>query len=382
MATTSLASAFCSMKAVMLARDGRGMKPRSSDLQLRAGNAPTSLKMINGTKFSYTESLKRLPDWSMLFAVITTIFSAAEKQWTNLEWKPKPKLPQLLDDHFGLHGLVFRRTFAIRSYEVGPDRSTSILAVMNHMQEATLNHAKSVGILGDGFGTTLEMSKRDLMWVVRRTHVAVERYPTWGDTVEVECWIGASGNNGMRRDFLVRDCKTGEILTRCTSLSVLMNTRTRRLSTIPDEVRGEIGPAFIDNVAVKDDEIKKLQKLNDSTADYIQGGLTPRWNDLDVNQHVNNLKYVAWVFETVPDSIFESHHISSFTLEYRRECTRDSVLRSLTTVSGGSSEAGLVCDHLLQLEGGSEVLRARTEWRPKLTDSFRGISVIPAEPRV
>lgn len=83
--------------------------------------------------------------------------------------------------------------------------------------------------------------------------------------------------------------------------------------------------------------------------------------------------------QTVPDSIFESHHISSITLEYRRECTRDSVLQSLTTVSGGSSEAGLVCDHLLQLEGGSEVLRARTEWRPKLTDSFRGIGVIPAE---
>ncbi|RWR77474.1 Dodecanoyl-acyl-carrier-protein hydrolase, chloroplastic [Cinnamomum micranthum f. kanehirae] len=145
-----------------------GMKPRRSGLQLRAGNARVSLT----TK---TERLKgdiTLPDWSKLLAVITTIFSAAEKQWTNLEWKPKPKPPHLLDDHFGA-------PYAIRCYEVGPDRSTSIVAVMNHLQEAALNHAESLGFLGDGFGETLEMSKRDLIWVVRRTHTAVERYPAW-----------------------------------------------------------------------------------------------------------------------------------------------------------------------------------------------------------
>lgn len=58
------------------------------------------------------------------------------------------------------------------------------------------------------------------------------------------------------------------------SVSVMMNMRTRRLSKIPQEVRAEIDPLFIEKVAVKEGEIKKLQKLNDSTADYIQGGWT------------------------------------------------------------------------------------------------------------
>uniref|UniRef100_Q41634 Acyl-[acyl-carrier-protein] hydrolase n=1 Tax=Umbellularia californica TaxID=3438 RepID=Q41634_UMBCA len=373
MVTTSLASAFFSMKAVMLAPDGSGIKPRSSGLQVRAGKEQNSCKMINGTKVKDTEGLKgrsTLHGWSMPLELITTIFSAAEKQWTNLVSKP----PQLLDDHLGLHGLVFRRTFAIRCSEVGPDRSTSIVAVMNYLQEAACNHAESLGLLGDGFGETLEMSRRDLIWVVRRTHVVVERYPAWGDTVEVEAWIGAAGNIGMRRHFLVRDCKTGHILARCTSVSVMMNMRTRRLSKIPQEVRGEIDPLFIEKFAVKEGEIKKLQKFNDSTADYIQGGWTPRWNDLDVNQHVNNIKYVGWIFKSVPDSIYENHHLSSITLEYRRECTRGRALQSLTTVCGGSSEAGIICEHLLQLEDGSEVLRGRTDWRPKRTDSFEGIS--------
>ena len=35
-----------------------------------------------------------------------------------------------------------------------------------------------------------------------------------GDVVQVDTWVCTSGKNGMRRDWLVRDCKTGETLTR------------------------------------------------------------------------------------------------------------------------------------------------------------------------
>lgn len=37
-----------------------------------------------------------------------------------------------------------------------------------------------------------------------------------GDVVQVDTWVAASGKNGMRRDWLVRDSQTGEILTRAT----------------------------------------------------------------------------------------------------------------------------------------------------------------------
>jgi fatty acyl-ACP thioesterase B len=35
-----------------------------------------------------------------------------------------------------------------------------------------------------------------------------------GDVVEVDTSVSPSGKNGMRRDWLIRDYKTGEILTR------------------------------------------------------------------------------------------------------------------------------------------------------------------------
>ncbi|XP_010497396.1 PREDICTED: palmitoyl-acyl carrier protein thioesterase, chloroplastic-like, partial [Camelina sativa] len=124
--------------------------------------------------------------------------------------------------------------------------------------------------------------------------VVVDKYPTWGDVVEVDTWVSQSGKNGMRRDWLVRDCNTGETLTRASSVWVMMNKLTRRLSKIPEEVRGEIEPYFVNSDPVLTEDSRKLTKLDDKTADFVRSGLTPRWSDLDVNQHVNNVKYIGW----------------------------------------------------------------------------------------
>ncbi|KAK8545212.1 hypothetical protein V6N13_066504 [Hibiscus sabdariffa] len=331
--------------------------------------------------------INQLPDWSMLLAAITTVFLAAEKQWMMLDWKPKR--PDMLIDPFGIgrivqDGLVFRQNFSIRSYEIGADRTASIETVMNHLQETALNHVRSAGMLVDGFGSTPEMCKKNLIWVVTRMQVVVDRYPTWGDVVQVDTWVSASGKNCMRRDWIIRHSKTGEILTRASSIWVMMNKLTRRLSKIPEEVRGEIEPYFMNTDPVVAEDSRKLVKLDDNCAEYVRKGLTPRWNDLDVNQHVNNVKYIGWILESTPLPILESHELSSVTLEYRRECGRDSVLQSLSAVSdhGDGNSVSLnetEYQHLLRLEEGSEVLRGRTQWRPKKSESSGNAAQIPPE---
>lgn len=116
------------------------------------------------------------------------------------------------------------------------------------------------------------------------------------------------------------------------SVWVMMNKLTRKLSKIPEEVRGEIGSFFMDSAPILEEDSRKLSKLDDKTADYIRSGLSvslhffcycyhwflfstypwccflirlhmvyfqPRWSDLDVNQHVNNVKYIGWILEVV-----------------------------------------------------------------------------------
>nr|GMD16665.1 palmitoyl-acyl carrier protein thioesterase, chloroplastic-like [Ipomoea batatas] len=275
-------------------------------------------------------------------------------------------------------GVGYRQTVVIRSYEVGPDKTATIETILNLLQETALNHVWMSGLLSDGFGATHGMMKNNLIWVVSRMQVQVDNYPIWGEVMEINTWVGASGKNGMRRDWLLTSKATGLVFARATSTWVMMNQQTRRLSKMPDEVRAEISPWFIEKQAIPEEN-------------------PPKRSDLDMNHHVNNVKYVRWMLETIPDQFLEAHQLSNIILEYRRECGSSDVVQSLcepnennnnniSVLNGFSLASGILHQgngllesltrgafsytHLLQTEGeeakSKEIVRGRTSWKRKL----------------
>ncbi|CAN4121741.1 unnamed protein product [Withania somnifera] len=241
-----------------------------------------------------------------------------------------PTKKQLVDTY--RQGVIvegaYRQTVVIRSYEVGPDKVATIESILNLLQETALNHVWMSGLLSDGFGATHGMMKNNLIWVVSRMQVQIDHYPIWGEVIEIDTWVGASGKNGMRRDWQIRSQATDLVFARATSTWVMMNQQTRRLSKMPEEVRAEISPWFINKQAIKEENPIKIEKLDD-TAKYVLSNLKPKRSDLDMNHHVNNVKYVRWMLETIPDEFLESYQLSSIVLEYRRECGGADVVQSL-----------------------------------------------------
>ncbi|RYR20452.1 hypothetical protein Ahy_B03g065579 [Arachis hypogaea] len=92
-----------------------------------------------------------------------------------------------------------------------------------------------------------------------------------------------------------------EVSLEFSGVCVIMNKLTRKLSRIPEEVRREI--CFVNSTLILEDGYKILPKLDDTTADYICSSLKPRWSDIDVNLHVNNVKYIGWILEKLPLTI-------------------------------------------------------------------------------
>ncbi|KAB1200126.1 Palmitoyl-acyl carrier protein thioesterase, chloroplastic [Morella rubra] len=358
-----------------------GMKSKSAEasggFQIKA-NADATTK-INGTEVGFVkpvlEGVKNDGNASspLLETSLKTI--PDQKQWTIPDWQPMKSdvdMDLFRSGRLDQNGLVFRQNFFIRSYE------------------SLVNHARIVGVVSEDFAVESAkpgMSKEKLMWVVKRTQVDVDRYPSWGDVVQIEGWFHLSGRNGLRRDVFFRDCETGETLAKAYSLYVLVNNQTRQLSKIPEKLRLELEPCFWDSYSIAEEDSRKLQEPGQNEADYVRAGFTTRWNDLDANQHVNNVKYVGWILESAPVKIMESHEVSKITLEYKRECGKDYVLQSLTTVSGNSvgnlgNLAVIDCQHFLGLEDGEEILRGKTVWRPKYADdsvAVRRQTQIPSE---
>ncbi|CAI9107402.1 OLC1v1006747C1 [Oldenlandia corymbosa var. corymbosa] len=283
-------------------------------------------------------------------------------------------------------GLSYKEKFIVRCYEVGINKTATVETIANLLQEVGCNHAQSVGFSTDGFATTLTMRKMHLIWVTARMHIEIYKYPAWSDVVEIETWCQSEGRIGTRRDWILKDYANGEVIGRATSKWVMMNQDTRRLQKVTDEVRDEylvfcptkLRLAFPEE---NNASLKKIAKLEDP-AQYSKVGLVPRRADLDMNQHVNNVTYIGWVLESMPQEVLDDYELESITLDYRRECQHNDVVDSLTSpeleedaaikATNGSptskQDGGESCQflHLLRLSGdGLEINRGRTEWRKK-----------------
>lgn len=299
-------------------------------------------------------------------------------------------------------GMVFREKFMIRCYEVGVNRTASIESIANLLQEIGCNHAQSVGFSNDGFATTPLMRKKRLIWVTTRMHIEMDRYPVWGDVVEIDTWFQGEGNIVSRRDWIIKMASTGEVIGRGTSTWVTMNQDTRRLSKVPEDVQAEYmqhcpsPPRY----ALPSEPSAKIPKLEDPV--HVVSHLRPRRNDLDMNQHVNNVTYIGWMLESIPAEVLKVAELSKITLEYRREVSGGEIVESMaspeaisrteeeaaaqqeassasqngavlasaappavTTAAASGAEDQLFV-HLLRLQDdGKEVNRGRTQWRTK-----------------
>ncbi|KAL3725102.1 hypothetical protein ACJRO7_030161 [Eucalyptus globulus] len=286
-------------------------------------------------------------------------------------------------------GLSYKERFLVRCYEVGINKTATVETMANLLQEVACNQVQSLGFSTDGFATTSTMRKMNLIWVTARMHIEIYKYPAWSDVVEIETWFHGEGRIGTRRDWILKDYANGQVIGRATSKWVMMNQETRRLQKVNDDVRDEylIFCPRESRLAFSEENngsLKKIAKLEDP-AQYSRLGLVPRRADLDMNQHVNNVTYIGWVLESMPQEIIDSYELQTITLDYRRECQHDNVVDSLSSHepdenleaisqlngTNGSAVYPATEDyrqflHLLRFSGdGLEINRGRTQWRKK-----------------
>lgn len=260
----------------------------------------------------------------------------------------------------------YRERFVVRFSEVGDRGSMSLEMLSSLLQEAACNH-----VLKIGYGAFAGTNER-LVTVTTRMHIEVDRYPKWRDFLEVDTWYCTEGRNAVRRDWTVKDVNTGEIIAVATSTWVIMNMDTKVIQRITEQIRSEFAPWAREppKWALSEDRIKassgRIPKIN-GDAEFHTTGLSPSERDLDMNQHVNNVKYISWTMESLPLEFRDSHEIRKITLEYRREVQKGDTLESRAKAevpsengAGSTEEERFV--HVIRNQDGQEINKGRTVW--------------------
>ncbi|GAB5534690.1 MAG: thioesterase [Rubricoccaceae bacterium] len=238
--------------------------------------------------------------------------------------------------------LVWTETFQIRAYEVGPDELASVLTVCDLLQEAAGEHARSVNRDGfdlpnGGFAT----------WVLSRLRVQLVRRPRIRETVTIETW--PSNLDGLRafRDFRMTG-EHGDALATATSAWFLIDAERRRPVRLPESMTGFAATerpralTFASSTPQAPDSPK------------AERAFAVRRSDLDRVGHANNVRFIEWALEALP----EDAGLCEIDVHYRAEA-----VYSDTVVSTASALADGTRNHeIARASDGRTLALATTHW--------------------
>lgn len=214
---------------------------------------------------------------------------------------------------------IYAESFKIRASEVDTNGQSTLPALCALFQEVAGNHALRLN-----FDIT-NLHEQNLTWVLHRMDIQIERFPEWRETITIETWPAAGDTLRAYRDYRILD-EDGNQIGCCLSYWMMINLETRRPTRMPKEIL-EMGLDTEEHVLPLKSE--RLTPFDEYTK---KKSFTVRRSDMDMNQHVNNARYVEWMLETLPEE--QARTIYRMDIVFVREITSGDTIQAEYASSG------------------------------------------------
>ncbi len=173
--------------------------------------------------------------------------------------------------------------------DIDSSRSLSLTGAMRMMQEAAIIHSDLSGY------SVMDVERTGVVWMLIQWRVKLFEKVLWNAPVEVETWPQTMERLTSNRCFRIKD-SSGMTVAAAESSWVLVSAETGKVIRVPQEVSDayELIPdgVFVDS----------CEKLPQKTGEEICSFHVLR-RDLDTNQHVNNLVYLDYAMQALPDDV-------------------------------------------------------------------------------
>ena len=243
-------------------------------------------------------------------------------------------------------GDMWKEEFLIRSYNVDLHGKVFLPVLLSFMQEAASNHVDSLKV---GFSHLEEMNR---FWVLSRIRIDIERYPIWGERVYLLTWHAGQERLFGFREFRVNDDKKEVIVSAISAW--LMLDRTTRRPIKPSDLYNKLKVPLGHNR-----NRRPLEKLPGVECMDGEAHHRVQYTDLDVNDHVNNARYLDWVLNTYEREHLDGHEVSLCEMNFLAECGHDEDVGICTE----KRDDGSFLHSLVRRNEGTEVCRVLLGWR-------------------
>ena len=178
----------------------------------------------------------------------------------------------------------------------------------NHLLNSAGFHATE-----RGFGIA-EMNESNYTWVLSRLAVEMMDMPSEYETFSVDTWIENVYRLFTDRNFTIYG-KDGKVYGYSRSVWAMINLDTRK----PADLLALHGQELVDYIETdkicpieKPGRIKVTQQMPLRTIEVY-------YNDIDINGHVNSIKYIEHILDLFPKQWFAEKKVARFEMAYVAE---------------------------------------------------------------
>jgi len=184
----------------------------------------------------------------------------------------------------------------------------------NHLLNAAGNHSHD-----RGWGID-QLNEVHYTWVLSRMCIELYDMPQQYEHVEVETWVESVMKLFTERNFAIRNADDGHIYGYARSVWAMIDTSTRRPANLLTLHDGDI-LRYVIPAEEKPCPIERYKAVSplSPTPTLLNIPLIPNYSDIDINGHVNSVKYIEHVLDIFPLQKFEHQRIRRFEIAYKSE---------------------------------------------------------------
>lgn len=163
-----------------------------------------------------------------------------------------------------------------------------------------------------GFGIAT-LNESNYTWVLSRLAIELEEMPLQYESFSVQTWIENVYRLFTDRNFAILN-KDGKPIGYARSIWAMISMDTRKSADLLSLHNGSI----VDYICQKECPIEKPGRIKVNQKE-LAGEVVTKYSDIDINGHVNSIRYIEHILDLFPLEIFREKRIRRFEMAYNAE---------------------------------------------------------------
>lgn len=177
----------------------------------------------------------------------------------------------------------------------------------NHLLNSAGFHATD-----RGFGIA-SLNENHYTWVLSRLAIELDELPYQYEKFTVQTWVENVYRLFTDRNFAILD-KDGKAIGYARSIWAMISLETRK----PADLLAIHSGSIVDYVCDKECPIEKSGRIK-MAEEVIAEDYKIKYSDIDINGHVNSIKYIEHILDLFPIDMFKEKRIKRFEMAYVAE---------------------------------------------------------------